>query len=277
MLDYHFDGGGWMFPFYIGVARCISKYKNINNISIGGISAGSVISAMILLGVDLDNIIDISIKNYADMRNNPFLIKERLAEVLDREIQFTTQDTSLINNRLHIGLSQLFMRFNSFNVSIEYVNNFDNKDRKLVDALKASCHIPIICGIKPYIFNGKSYFDGVLHKIYNTIHFLPKQRIAKTHIGIYLNNDINPSIQIPLLWYIYPVEPDILLKLERLGYLKTKEYFQNIDEEEKIELGCIINDINRYKEKQHISTYDIIYNIFTILPRHIITKIADIF
>lgn len=274
-MDFHFDGGGWMFPFYIGVARCISKYKNIRNITVGGVSAGSVVSAMILLGINFDSIMDVSIANYADMKYNPFLIKERLAEVLDKETQYI--NTSLINDRLHIGLSQIFMNVNTFDVSINYVNNFDNKDRKLVDALKASCHIPIICGIKPYIFNGKSYFDGVLHKVYNSIQFLPRKKIAKTNIGIGMNSDINPGIKIPLLWYMYPVEPEILLKLERLGYLRTKEYFKLLNDQEESEISYIINDLNNYKERKYISVNNVIYNLFTKLVRYIITKILGIF
>ena len=67
-----------------------------------------------------------------------------------------------------------------------------------------------------------------------------------------------------------------MMKLDRLGYLRAKEFFKIITDEDKEELSNIITTLNNYKKQLHISIYDIVYNLFTTLPKHI-SRILDIF
>lgn len=231
MVFIKFDGAGWLFPFYFGAAQYLSKRIDMEDakVKVGGVSAGSVVATMLLLRVDFEKILKEILNEYDIMKYNPFLIKNCLRNVLS---QIIPQETSVLDNKLVIGVSYLDLLKRVWRS--DTLESFSTR-KTCIDALTASCHIPVISGIFPYYVNGVGYYDGELAD------FTPPSKNS-VEVGLSLKaGTINPGIHLPEIWKYYPVDPYILLQLFRLGYLRAKEYYKETRIHDRVEIEKILN------------------------------------
>lgn len=219
MLFINFEGAGWMFPFYFGVAQYFKEHIDINsdNIKIGGVSAGAVTALMLILDNNFHDIYLKAISKYNEAKYNPFKMKECLNDILLEYIPDNNEIIKKCNGKLLIGVCKIDLA--NLLVKSHIIKDYGNKNA-CIDIIKASCHIPIISGISPYYINGEGYFDGDLTGIsYN--------EPCKNRIDIsirYGENSIHPGIKLPEIWAYYPSDPFILKNLFNLGYHRANQF-----------------------------------------------------
>lgn len=238
-----FSGAGWLFPFYFGVAKHLQGKINLNHVKVGGVSAGSVVAVMLLMGVDFKQILEEIIQDYEDMKYNPFLIKECLQRILRCYIPETT---SIFKGRLVVGVSFFDMWKRLWRSDV--IDDFKDKET-CIDALKASCHIPIVSGLLPYYVNGFGYYDGELAEF--SLNDVKTEKIEVTIA--HRPGTINPGIHLPEIWKYYPLEPFILRQLFRLGFLRSKEYFGDMTVVDEEELAAIKDMVSFFAKGSHIT------------------------
>lgn len=238
-----FSGAGWLFPFYFGVAKHLQGKINLNHVKVGGVSAGSVVAVMLLMGVDFKQILEEIIHDYEDMKYNPFLIKGCLQRILRCYIPETT---SIFKGRLVVGVSFFDMWKRLWRSDV--IDDFKDKET-CMDALKASCHIPVVSGLFPYYVNGFGYYDGELAEF--SLNDVKSDKIEVTIA--HRPGTINPGIHLPEIWKYYPLEPFILRQLFRLGFLRSKEYFGEITTIDDEEVTAIKDMLTFFAKGSHIT------------------------
>ncbi len=224
MLFINFEGAGWMFPFYFGVAQYLKEHLDINsdNIKIGGVSAGAVTALMLLLNNNFHDIYKKALSKYSEAKYNPFKMKECLNDILFEYIPDDNEIIKKCSGKLLIGLCKIDLA--KLIIKSHVIKNYSCKNT-CIDIIKASCHIPIISGIYPYYINGEGYFDGDLTGI-------PRDEPCIKRIDItvkYNENSIHPGVKLPEIWAYYPSDPFILKNLFNLGYHRANQFlYENI-------------------------------------------------
>lgn len=253
-----FAGAGWLFPFYFGAAHYLGKRLDLTHAKAGGVSAGSVVATMLLLRIDFEKVLREILTEYDSMKYNPFLIKSCLQDVLSRIVP---HDTTFLNNRLVVGVSYFDILKRVW--KSDTLQEFPTR-RTCIDALRASCHIPLVSGVFPYYVNGVGYYDGELadfslddgHKIEVELAMKP--------------GTINPGIHLPEIWKYYPVDPFVLSQLFRLGFLRSKEFFKEARMEDKVEIERIKNVLNFCIRIGHVNIFKRLFMTFAqFCPRFI--------
>lgn len=256
-ISVQFSGAGWLFPFYFGVGKHLQQRVDFSspNVKVGGVSAGSVIAVMLLMGVDFERVLKEILLNYSTLKNNPFLIKSCLKQILDKHV---IEDVSRLNKRLTIGVC--FWDFIRCLWKADTINTFENRSH-CMDAIRASCHIPLVSGLLPYYVKGTGYYDGELNE---STMFSGNEHHKVIEVGLRIKpGTINPGIHLPEIWKYYPLEPFALKALAQLGYLKSKEYFNDLDVGDFETLENIHSLLEFYK--QNISFKGRLANTFLML------------
>jgi NTE family protein len=166
-----FAGGGLKCWAYIGTLRALQEY-NIKGVEqIIGVSAGSLFGLFYVLGIDwafvLDFFMNVDFKELIDIDIDTFLINQSLLEgkrftQVIKEIiaHYVDPDITFKDLRTH---SKIKFTLNALNISdskLEYFNYQLTPDVKVVDAIRASCNLPLF--FPPYKINKKWYYDGGL-------------------------------------------------------------------------------------------------------------------
>lgn len=226
-----FSGAGWLFPFYFGVAHQLKNYIHVSkdpDIRVGGVSAGSVVAALLLRGVDFAALLTEILLEYPTMKYDPFKIRPALEKILAKYIPPGGYD-----KRLVVGVCYFdFLKF------LWKPEILQHSCTSCIEALKASCHIPVISGLLPCYINGIGYYDGELSEFHVSDMGPTKNAIE---VGLIVKpNTINPGINLPELWKYYPHDPFVLQQLFRLGVLRTKERFGHLSIHEQKEVNYIL-------------------------------------
>ena len=163
MTKLFFGGAGWLFAFNFGAAQFFNDSLDVksNNFTTSGASAGAVTALLLLLKTDFQKVLNYIYKQYENVKSNPFRMKYILSDVLSNYVPYDTfyKDCS---NRLYVILS----KYKHFKIEPHVINEFASRDL-CISALKASCHIPVICGLRGTMIGNESFYDGgmVLGKI----------------------------------------------------------------------------------------------------------------
>lgn len=249
-----FNGGGWLFPFYFGVGKHLQEQFDVHshNVRFMGVSAGSIVSSLIMYNTNFTNVLEDVLAHHNSMKYNPFLIKTYLVKILEKYIP--ENNIHIINGKLGIGVSKPDI----FNLRwiAKVITHF--KDRyKCIDAIRASCHIPIISGILPFYLDGCGYYDGELSY---------KKDCNCIEVGLSSDATINPGIKLPRFWKYYPADPYISRLLFNLGYLRSKEFFKKASLRDLADIDNIMEIIKFSLRTSHISYWRVLRTIFIYLP-----------
>ena len=171
MKNIVFSGAGLKCWAYIGTLRALDEYK-INGVeNVVGVSAGSAFGLFYILGIKWDFLLN-------------FFMNTKLQELFDIDIDnILTQQSlfaglkfkfiinELISHYIDPGITFKELRYyskikftvNALNITdgiLEYFNYELTPNVKVIDAIMASCRLPLI--LPPYQINGKLYYDGGL-------------------------------------------------------------------------------------------------------------------
>jgi len=165
-----FSGGGFKCWAYIGTIRALQEYK-INAEQIIGVSAGAIFGLFYLLGIKwetlLDFFMDLNFKEVLDIDIDNVLTQQSLlagikfTEII-KEIISSVIDPDLTFKELYIH-SKIKFTVNALNITdnvLEYFNYTLTPNIKIIDAIRASCNLPII--FPAYLIGDNYYYDGGL-------------------------------------------------------------------------------------------------------------------
>jgi NTE family protein len=180
--------------YFLGALKYLYEKNLLDIKKILGVSIGSVISYLLIIGYDINFLIDVfekmNIQKYMPEINIDTILEEYYFfdnSKFDKIIIFFTKKKNL---NLNITLLELYKKTNiefilgSSNISkntYEYISYKNYPDLSVLTALKMSYAIPLI--FKPIIYNDQYYVDGALKNSFPIKYF--KNDIKNT-IGIQL-------------------------------------------------------------------------------------------
>ena len=163
-----FSGGGFKCWAYIGCLRALEEYQ-VNVEQIIGVSAGSVFGLFYMLKIKwdflLDYYMDLNFKEFFDIDIDNILVQQSILA----GIKFTENIKEIISYRIDpdITFKELYLyskikfTVNALNITdsvLEYFNYILTPNIKVIDAVRASCSLPII--LPPYRIGNSFYYDG---------------------------------------------------------------------------------------------------------------------
>ncbi len=243
-----FRASGWMLVFYFGVIKYIKETYKIKNLNLTGSSGGAVSACLLLCDVDIDDIIKILDMN----RSNNTIHMFNLCNYVKTNIEVYTSKISnnkLKNNKLNIACTKITTNIDKFGYNTYFFNNNHfNTITDISNYLKASCHIPIFGGIIPFYYNDHFLYDSILTNSHP--HITEKPLKISWSNGCECGCDnikdvIRPSFNIPLSFCL-DIPDRMISDLYKHGYYQAKLFFENIQENENIEI------INKIKTKLKI-------------------------
>lgn len=169
-----FSGGAFKGWAFIGALRALEEYIDYSHIeNVAGTSIGSVFGLFYILKISwkylLEAIMNTNFKNILDivdinvLFSNHYLIKglmfkEYIIDILKKHNINPDVTFKELYKLTNIKLTTTALNINKY--SIEYFNIDNTPDIKVIDAVIASCSIPLLFPI--YVIDGYSYCDGGL-------------------------------------------------------------------------------------------------------------------
>lgn len=165
-----FSGGGLKGWAYIGTIKALNELINFKEIEqIVGVSVGSAFGLFYLLNLKweylLDYIMNLNFKEMIDIDIDNFfttqsllhghIFKNTLKEIMSQKID---PDITFIELRKYSKILFTTVALNITESKIEYFNYNLTPDVKLIDALMASCCLPLL--FPSYQINFNYYYDG---------------------------------------------------------------------------------------------------------------------
>jgi hypothetical protein len=211
-----FGGGGYLYPFYLGVAKYIQEHFDCTDMKFGGVSAGSVVATCMSMDIPVEGIfekithlhsknpfnIDYMLKNTIGLLNKyPIPKPKRLSICL-------TQGDSILDEPIPV-----------------YIDTFKSRTH-LYNTLRASCHVPYFSGLSGYKVDGKKYFDGNVSRRF--------VNMGENSIYVSIFNVSNPkcigsSVKFPFKWCFVSPSERVLKLVYTLGYLEAQQYFSSTE------------------------------------------------
>lgn len=230
----YFSGAGLYFWWQLGAAQYLKENCNYLEYPImAGASAGSITSTLLLSGVELRSVPNVAIKLAMDsgvMKRKTglagvlgLLVRQWLEEVIPDDV-----DMNRFKN-LQIALTPMV----GSNMTPKLVSNFIDKD-DLINAILASCHIPVFLDGKPYTnYRGEQVMDGSFWYFVtkNRINGMPLPKGVPTSKIFWVDYvDDEDFMQTVSGNFLEMISPDGLLDMVESGYnyMKREHYYGNL-------------------------------------------------
>ncbi|KAK7874450.1 hypothetical protein R5R35_001542 [Gryllus longicercus] len=158
-MNLSFAGCGFLGIYHVGVAVCFKKYAPhllLNKIS--GASAGAIAACALLCDLPIGEQVSDVLKVVQQARSKtlgPFSPSFNVQNILLEQLEKVLPDNAhlLVNGKLHISLTRVY---DGKNVIVSHFNSKED----LLQALLASCFVPVFSGLLPPRFHGIRYMDG---------------------------------------------------------------------------------------------------------------------
>eukprot|EP00300_Choanocystis_sp_HF-7_P042563 c9300_g1_i1.p1 GENE.c9300_g1_i1~~c9300_g1_i1.p1 ORF type:complete len:607 (+),score=87.90 c9300_g1_i1:22-1842(+) len=222
-LVFSFDSSGWGYLYHFGVAKYLVRHVlprfDRSQVAFSGASGGSLVAAALTLGIDIDELVKYVVGCQPLCRYAPW----RAIACADEAIRiFVPQNAhETCSHRLRVLLTRVTPKFPF--VMAEVATNFPSY-ADLTSALRGSCHIPLIAGLRP--FQGR-YLDGLF---WSSLLVPWRQSnesdcvVKSSAIGL-LTAQIKPSVPIPTWWMLFPPSAPVLTGLMEQGYADAARFF----------------------------------------------------
>ncbi|XP_072241365.1 patatin-like phospholipase domain-containing protein 2 [Leuresthes tenuis] len=237
-------GCGFMGIYYVGVTSCILERfpRFIRDASkIYGASAGSLMAAVLTLGIPLDKCcadLMYMAKEARKHRLGPLhpaynllqLVQESLLEMLPQDAHIRA------SGKLCVSLTKMSDGKNIL------VSQFDSRD-ELIQALVCSCFVPLYCGVIPPTYRGVHYVDGAVSDnlprchLGNTITVSPyagesdlcPRASTLTFHEVRFNNvsiQVNSENLYRVTSTFFPPDPEAMAEICQNGYMDALRFLQ---------------------------------------------------
>ncbi|XP_055510757.1 uncharacterized protein LOC129708799 [Leucoraja erinacea] len=160
-MELSFSGSGFLVTYQIGVAECL--LENLPQVVLAaprvfGASAGSLIAAAVVCGVDLDCFYQ-TLSLAAKQSRRWFL---GLINPLFSPLQIVKKGLveNLHENAYERACGRLFISMTRASDGQNILVSDFSSNEELIQALLCSCFVPVYCGLVPPTFRGVRYIDG---------------------------------------------------------------------------------------------------------------------
>jgi len=189
-----FSGGGFKGWAYIGSIKALNEiipFKNIEHVI--GVSVGAIFGVFYLLKLDhtyiLNYLLNIDIKKYYDIDLDSFLINQSILlgkKIKEIILTLMKQDFTFQELYNKTGIKFTTCAFNITSCNLDYFDYISNPDLKIVDAIMASCALPVL--FPAYKIGNNFYYDGGI------CNNCPCNLVdPKTSIAFNVTGDFSPS------------------------------------------------------------------------------------
>jgi hypothetical protein len=232
-VSFAFDSSGWLYCYHFGVATWLREHllpqemtpeesltdKYPSSFSFSGCSGGALVAATLSLGLDPKDVFEMVVSKQPECKFNPFRMLPAVEDVLRQMLPVSAW--KILSRRCSVLLTRISWKYPFF--TAEVAEEFEDND-DVFHALRGSCHMPVVGGMGPYCYKGGAYFDGMFWPQM----FVPwrgKQDDFVVRISaLTLGGDVKSSY-LPLLWSVFPPEPDVLRGLYWIGYSNAARWF----------------------------------------------------
>ncbi|CAM9178705.1 unnamed protein product [Ectocarpus sp. 6 AP-2014] len=160
-IGFSFTPGGLLFPYHLGVAKCLEMEGFLSNDTpLAGSSAGALAAVVVGCGLSIDTAAELSGRVFDDCSDGgaAFRLRNIVQKGLDGALPEDAHE--ILNNRegaVTVGITQL--GFPSLKKSV-FVSNFESR-ADLIEVLLGSCHVPFWFSGQPYMqVRGQPTVDG---------------------------------------------------------------------------------------------------------------------
>ncbi|CAB1113632.1 unnamed protein product [Ectocarpus sp. CCAP 1310/34] len=160
-IGFSFTPGGLLFPYHLGVAKCLEMEGFLSNDTpLAGSSAGALAAVVVGCGLSIDTAAELSGRVFDDCSDGgaAFRLRNIVQKSLDGALPEDAHE--ILNNRegaVTVGITQL--GFPSLKKSV-FVSNFESR-ADLIEVLLGSCHVPFWFSGQPYMqVRGQPTVDG---------------------------------------------------------------------------------------------------------------------
>lgn len=255
MVNLIIGGGNFKGLAYLGAIEYLYKKQLLNKIdNFYGTSVGSMIGILFCAGINPYNILNILLKtnfeeycnmNMSNLEKSYSLITHSLFDIIDNEFEkYNLKDITIKEY-----CKKFSININIYATSLKHrkkitFNKETFPDLKVIEAIKASCSIPIL--FPPIIINNEYYVDGCLKSIdgifYDDINKKEVNYIIKSD---YSNNEINnfmsylSQVVNCLVDNNQSIDIDTTIKFKFDNELENKYNFNDVDNSLKLKLFYI--------------------------------------
>eukprot|EP00658_Telonema_sp_P-2_P065516 TRINITY_DN54737_c0_g1_i1.p1 TRINITY_DN54737_c0_g1~~TRINITY_DN54737_c0_g1_i1.p1 ORF type:complete len:638 (+),score=150.25 TRINITY_DN54737_c0_g1_i1:216-2129(+) len=221
-----FDSSGWLYLYHFGVAKFVEECMvpdMDHQLAFSGSSGGSLAACSLASHVDILSILKTIISCRHACRYNPFRMLPAAQLALDKHVPDDAHITS--SNRLRV-LSTRMKTGYPF-VTAQVSSTFKTR-QELLEALRASCHVPCIGGVLPYRTSKGWMYDGMF---WSSALLIPwrtfrhdDELIKVSSFGV-PGASIKPACHIPMWWALFPPDERTLRGMFDMGYRDAAIFF----------------------------------------------------
>ena len=264
------DGAGVLGAFHNGVARYLEEHLQIDSpkLKFCGTSSGAAVAAALVSGVDMNHYFFYAKRALREVRlnlirpdivillaihasyiptlpcpqtfSNPFRLCSSVRKCLEATLptkEFEKELLQRVNGRYFPSLS---IRVACCGCQPEPVTEFESRE-EFIGVVRASCHLPLIGGVRGYFVRGRRYYDGGLSQKFAL--FPAELSGSQGNIVIRITPwaSIKPGwiasgLRFSRGWTYKPRDDKTMNMLFRLGYYRAKEFFVKLKEENTIDV-----------------------------------------
>lgn len=225
---FSFDSSGWLMFYHFGVSLYIKEVflprMRAGTVAYSGASGGACIAAGLASKIDM-----VALKNkIREGRERVFpclwmiltLAEEALQQfVIPGSAELASNDCRIICTKVSI-VPPFIMG--------EVVDDFHDRDH-MINVLRASCHMPVLGGILPYVVNGSYYLDGLWWPSEQLVpwrSFRADDFVIRVSVWGFPKSCISSSVMLPPWWGLIPPSHEALEGLCAQGFRDAENFFQ---------------------------------------------------
>lgn len=182
-----------------------------------------MVAATVCSGVDVRSMSDYVISVRDECKYNPWMMLPAADKAIE---EYLPHDAHIrLSNKVRILLSRVSLT-PPF-LMAEIPSKFESREH-LKGALRASCHVPFIGGIWPYVHKGAGYYDGMFWSSALVVpwrYFHPEDELVKVSAFGTAGCHIATDVPMPPWWAIFPPSEEVLRGMREQGYRDAARFF----------------------------------------------------
>jgi len=236
-LTFSFDSSGWLYLYHLGVAYYIQKkllpHLPDDRLAFSGSSGGALVACALCTKMSIADLAVHVVDTQPECKYNPWRMLPCAEAAMTRFLPDDAAEQA--QGRLRVLLTRVQLTWMGFPlVWPEAVSSFCSK-AKLMQVLRATCHIPILGGLLPFRIDpdgkeadgaasdrheGGGYYDGLFWPsvLYTWRAFHASDTLIKVSGLGWPTAHIAMQIPVPPHWVVLPPSQRMLWRLFASGY-----------------------------------------------------------
>eukprot|EP00811_Abedinium_folium_P021407 NODE_3051_length_2101_cov_7.493921.p1 GENE.NODE_3051_length_2101_cov_7.493921~~NODE_3051_length_2101_cov_7.493921.p1 ORF type:complete len:634 (+),score=153.62 NODE_3051_length_2101_cov_7.493921:57-1904(+) len=234
-VTFSFDSCGWLFVYHFGVGAFIQEHlltgdDELERVGFSGSSGGALVASVLAAGTSCNDVSDFIINERtaccATLFKDLCRVKPlEMFNAVERAVWHFRYDDAYkrMNKRLRILLTRVMLwpPFACGEIIDEYIDT-----NACIEVLLASCHVPMLAGIRPRRIADAYYYDGLVwpSRLLVPWRGLPSDHVVRVSAcGSFMSDITAPML--PFWWALRPPSTDNLHGLYWMGYRDAAKWF----------------------------------------------------